>query len=226
MANCGSRWPIMELAFHLSITKKYSPHSSGCTARQRLAPELAWRSASASWNGTAAGSGWNPTPAKERRSFLRFPTLRSTPLRRIEMAGDGEPRKVHILLIEDNPGDVALIRMALRNAGLDCDLTVIDEGGDAMAFVQQQGKYGASRAPDLAILDLNLPKNDGLEILAAMRENQAFVEVPVAVLSSSSWPRDRTKLEVFNIARYITKPPDLDEFMRIGLILKELLAAG
>lgn len=142
------------------------------------------------------------------------------------MAGDGEPRKVHILLIEDNPGDVALIRMALRNAGLDCDLTVIDEGGEAMAFVQQQGKYGASRAPDLAILDLNLPKNDGLEILAAMRGNQPFVEVPVAILSSSSWPRDRTKLEVFNIARYITKPPDLDEFMRIGLILKELLAAG
>ena len=132
-------------------------------------------------------------------------------------------RKAHILLVEDNPGDVALFRMALRNAGLDCDLTVIDEGGAAMAFVQGQGGREESRAPDLAVLDLNLPKNDGLEILAAMRGNQAFVEVPVAVLSSSSWSRDRAKLEGYRIARYITKPPDLDEFMSIGLILKELL---
>src|SRR5438874_13452464 len=116
-------------------------------------------------------------------------------------------RKVQVLLVEDNPGDVELLRWALGRASLDCELIVIDDGSDAIAFVQQRGKYTGAAVPDLAILDLNLPKYDGLEILAEMRANRAFASVPVAVLSSSSSPRDRAKMEVFRIARYITKPP-------------------
>jgi CheY-like chemotaxis protein len=70
---------------------------------------------------------------------------------------------------------------------------------------------------------LNLPRYDGIEILEAMRANRAFADVPVAVLSSSSSPRDRARIEAFHIGRYITKPPNLDEYMRIGLIVKQLL---
>jgi chemotaxis family two-component system response regulator Rcp1 len=132
-------------------------------------------------------------------------------------------RKFHLLVVEDNPGDIALLRLALEDAQLDCELTLIDDGSDALAFIERRGKYADLPAPDLAILDLNVPKCDGLEILEAMRANRAFADVPVAVLSSSSSPRDRAQMEVFRIGRYITKPPDLDEYLKIGQIVKELL---
>jgi CheY-like chemotaxis protein len=140
------------------------------------------------------------------------------------MTQAAEATRTQVLVVEDNPADVELLRWALHGADVQCDLTVIDDGGEALAFVQQRGKYLESHRPDLAILDLNLPKYDGLEILEAMRANAAFAGVTVAVLSSSSSPRDRARMEAFNIARYITKPPDLDEYLRIGFILKELLA--
>lgn len=133
-------------------------------------------------------------------------------------------RKPHVLLVEDNPGDVELLRLALGAAEIDCELMVIDDGGEALALVRQQGKYSDIPVPDLAILDLNIPKNDGLEILAAIRTNQPFENLPVAILSSSPWLRERAILEPFHISRYITKPADLDEFLSIGMIVKELLS--
>jgi CheY-like chemotaxis protein len=131
--------------------------------------------------------------------------------------------RLHVLVIEDNPADVELLRWALEGADVRCELTVIEDGGEALAFIQQRGKYAGRQAPDLTILDLNLPKYDGIELLEAMRANNAFTSVPVAVLSSSSSPRDRARMEPFNIGRYITKPPDLDEYLQIGFVVKELL---
>jgi DNA-binding response OmpR family regulator len=109
-------------------------------------------------------------------------------------------------------------------AGVDCDLQVIDEGEGAMAYVRQPRNSGGERVPDLVLLDLNLPKHSGLEILEAIRANQAYASVPVTVLSSSSSRRDRAKIEDFKVAMYITKPPDLEEFLKIGPTLKDLLA--
>jgi CheY-like chemotaxis protein len=108
-------------------------------------------------------------------------------------------------------------------AKLECDLTVVSHGREALDFVQQRGKYEHVPVPDLAILDLNLPKNDGLEILEAMRANEAFSDVPVAVLSSSSSPREPARVERFRIGRLIAKPPDLDGYMKIGVAMRELL---
>ena len=130
---------------------------------------------------------------------------------------------LNILLIEDNPGDVDLLRLAFSNARFECELTVLDDGGEALALVRQEGKYATLQPPDLAILDLNIPKNDGLEILEAMRANGMYAEVPVAVFSSSSSPRERAAMERFRIRRFITKPSDLEEFMKIGSLVKELL---
>ncbi len=132
--------------------------------------------------------------------------------------------KARILLVEDNPGDVELFRLALKKARLDCELTVLDDGADALALVRQQGKYIDVPVPDLVVLDLNVPKYDGVEILEAMRANPAFGDVRVTILSSSSSPRERDRIDKFRISRYITKPLDLDEFLKIGAILKELLA--
>ena len=134
--------------------------------------------------------------------------------------------KVRIVLVDDNPADVSLLRFALDNADLDCELIVINDGAEALAFVRQQGQDGRNSTPDLAVLDLNLPKNDGLQILKAMRENRAFTGVPVAILSSGLSPRDMAKIKEFNLARYITKPSTLDEFLKIGSSLKALLERG
>lgn len=131
-------------------------------------------------------------------------------------------RKARILVVEDNPSDVDLLRWALQGADVDFDLKVINDGGEAMAYVR---RHAESEIPhDLAILDLNVPKNDGLEILEAMRSTTAFRALPVAVLTSSSSPRERTKLTALNVTRLIAKPLEFDEFMKIGYVIKQVLA--
>jgi CheY-like chemotaxis protein len=139
------------------------------------------------------------------------------------MIGERNNRIFQVVVVEDNPADVDLLKYALESAEVDCSLTVFDKGADARAYFQRQEKYGSTLAPDLAILDLNLPQYDGIEILEAMRANPAFAELPVAILSSSSSPRDRARIEAYRVSRYITKPPDLDEYLRIGFTVKQLL---
>lgn len=139
-----------------------------------------------------------------------------------------EPSRVtedrpQILVVEDNPADVQLLRWALERADLHCDLTVINDGSAAVDYVQQRGQYADAAVPSLALLDLNLPKYDGIEILQALRASPAFADVPVAILSSSSSPREREKLDAFGVARYITKPADLEHFLAIGFVLRDLL---
>lgn len=142
------------------------------------------------------------------------------------MTTETPTRKAHILVVEDNPGDVDLLRMALETAEVDCTLTIIEDGGDAIAFLLGQETYQNAPVPDLAILDLNVPKSDGLEILEAMRAAPRSAHVVVAVLSSSSSPRERARIDACGVALYLTKPSDLDEYLRIGSRLKELLAVS
>ena len=139
------------------------------------------------------------------------------------MDAKSENSRSRILLVEDNPGDVGLLRLALEKARLDCELTVLCDGAEAIELVQQRGKYAGVAPPDLVVMDLNVPKYDGAEILQAMRSNPAFATVCVAVVSSSSSGRERARIEKYQISRYISKPLDLDEFLRIGDTLKELL---
>jgi chemotaxis family two-component system response regulator Rcp1 len=138
-------------------------------------------------------------------------------------------RKTQIVLVEDNPADVELVRMALKEAGLDCDLTVLEDGAEALAMVRRReshpGEFHPRFIPDLIVLDLNLPKKGGLEVLEAIRANCDFARTPVAILSSSSSPRERARIEEFGVDRFITKPLDLEGFLEIGLILKGLLRA-
>jgi CheY-like chemotaxis protein len=128
-----------------------------------------------------------------------------------------------ILVIEDNPADIELLQLALDDARLQYVLIVIDDGAEALRFFRQEGKYANSAVPDLAILDLNLPKHDGIEIMAAVRANSAFAELPVAVLSSSSSPRDRSKLLSFGRVRYFTKPTDLEQYGELAQTIRGLL---
>jgi CheY-like chemotaxis protein len=131
-----------------------------------------------------------------------------------------------ILLVEDNDGDVYLFRKALTTAGLDFELTVIKDGGRAKAYVRGEGEFAGRPVPDLAILDLSLPKDDGLEVLEAIRQSEPFANMPIVIASSSPHPPARLEQSGLSVARYITKPLDLEEFMGIGEIVKEILARG
>ncbi|MEO5926387.1 MAG: response regulator [Bryobacteraceae bacterium] len=132
-------------------------------------------------------------------------------------------RKPQILVVEDNPGDIELLQRALETADVDCELSIIDDGEEALARVQRRGKYADSSPPDLAILDLNLPKVNGQQLLAAMRQSAEFDAVPIVVLTSSSSLRERAQLDALRITRHIAKPADLDEYMKIGIELKQIL---
>jgi CheY-like chemotaxis protein len=129
----------------------------------------------------------------------------------------------HLLVVEDNPADVDLLRRALVGAQVDFELSVVDDGADALALLQPGA---GAPAPDLAIVDLNLPKHSGLEVIERMRAHPTFRDVPVVILTSSSAPQDRSSLDAFRIKKYIVKPADLDEFMRIGFEIREVLETG
>lgn len=124
-----------------------------------------------------------------------------------------------VFLVEDNPADVELFRMALQDACVECDLVLFEDGRQVIDRICQAD----SAAPDLIMLDLNLPKNDGLEILKIIRERPGFARVPIAVLSSSSSSRERAKLVSFHVREFISKPPDLESYMQIGKVVRALL---
>ncbi len=132
---------------------------------------------------------------------------------------------LRILVIEDNPADVFLIREMLREQALESELFVIADGEEAVAFVRRAGQEAAAFRPDLIILDLNLPKCDGREVLRNIRGNPALAQVPVAILTSSDSPQDRLAVAQLQVSCYIHKSSNLEEFLKIGVVLKELLSS-
>lgn len=122
-----------------------------------------------------------------------------------------------ILLGEDNPADVYLIRQALDEHGVKYELEVASHGGEMIAAI------AAGYMPDLVVLDLNLPRHDGLEILKLIRDSSNFKDVPVVILTSSDSPKDRTAASLLAADCYIRKPSNLEEFMAIGKTLQALL---
>lgn len=139
------------------------------------------------------------------------------------MSGAPDGRKFHVLLVEDNAADIYLFRQALQRAGPNFELTVIDDGGHALAFARGDIERTATRVPDLLVLDLNLPKVGGCDILEAVRQNPHLSHLTVAVMTSSAASQDYEKCAELGVSRYIVKPLDLEEFLRIGEVVKQLL---
>jgi CheY-like chemotaxis protein len=128
-----------------------------------------------------------------------------------------------IMVVEDNAADVELLRFALDSAGLDYEFALVEDGDKALVLVKENTVFADGRLPDLVILDINVPRHDGLEILEYIRADAAFARIPVVILTSSSSPREKEKLAALGIARHIEKPCDLDEFVKIGAVLREIL---
>jgi CheY-like chemotaxis protein len=127
-----------------------------------------------------------------------------------------------VLIVEDNASDVELLQLAFAFNGLRPDLTVVADGALAIEFIDRIDA-GQAECPALVILDVNLPKRSGFEVLERLRRSVHCARVPVVVLSSSNAPKDRTAAANLGADRYINKPSDIDEFMQIGAIFKTLL---
>jgi len=127
----------------------------------------------------------------------------------------GNARPVEILLVEDNPGDVRLTVEALREARVVNHLNVSRDGVEALAFLRHEGRYADAPRPDLILLDLNLPRKDGREVLAEIKEDGTLKSIPVVVLTTSQAEQDVAKSYNLNANCYIAKPVDLDRFIQV-----------
>ena len=124
-------------------------------------------------------------------------------------------KPIEILLVEDNPGDVDLAREALE-AGKVCNsLHVVSDGEAALAFLRQQGKFAGAPRPGLVLLDLNLPKLSGREVLAAIKEDADLRRIPVVILTTSKAEEDILRSYNLHANCYITKPIDLNQFFKV-----------
>ena len=130
-------------------------------------------------------------------------------------------RPVEILLVEDNPGDVGLTRETLKDSKLLNHMSVAENGVEAMAFLRREGKYAHATRPDLILLDLNLPKKDGREVLAEIKTDEQLRRIPVVVLTTSSTEQDILRTYDLHANCYITKPVDLDQFIAVVKAIEE-----
>ena len=123
---------------------------------------------------------------------------------------DGMP--LHVLLVEDSPGDVRLTQEAFREANMTIRLHVATDGVEAMAFLRGEGKHTGAPRPDLILLDLNLPRMDGREVLAHIKENEDLKTIPTVILTTSDSESDIVKSYELQANCYLTKPVQLDAF--------------
>ena len=129
------------------------------------------------------------------------------------IGGKGMP--LQVLLVEDSPGDVRLTQEAFKDAKVHINLHVASDGAEAMAFLGREGKHANDPRPDLILLDLNLPKKDGREVLAEIKGNPRLQTIPVVILTMSASEADILKSYALHANCYITKPVNLDGFLKV-----------
>lgn len=128
--------------------------------------------------------------------------------------GEGS-RPIEILLVEDNLGDIRLTEEALREAKVWNRINKVEDGIEALAFLRKQGNYTSVPRPDLILLDLNLPKKDGREVLGEIKEDPNLRRIPVVVLTTSKTEEDIIKSYDLHVNSYVTKPVDLNKFLNV-----------
>ena len=125
----------------------------------------------------------------------------------------GKP--IEILLVEDNPADVRLTMESFKDAKVSNNLSVVEDGTEAIGFLRRKGKYGDAPRPDLILLDLNLPKKDGREVLAEIKTDEDLRIIPIVVLTSSQAEQDVMQTYHLGANCFITKPGDLYQFINV-----------
>ena len=145
----------------------------------------------------------------------------TSPSPRIQATGTGTP--VPLFVVEDNPGDILLLREALKAHGLEADITTATTGEEAIATVEAVDRDPNMQCPRMIILDLNLPRKHGFEVLTAIRKSTRCGAIPVVILSSSNTAVDREIGLRLGANEYLRKPTDLSAMLRIGAVIKTIL---
>lgn len=127
----------------------------------------------------------------------------------------GSFRPIEILLVEDNPGDVRLTKEALKEGKVVNVLNTVENGEEALAYLRRQGSYAQTTRPDLILLDLNLPRKSGQEVLAEIKDDPDLRRIPVVILTVSEAEQDIIKSYNLHANCYITKPVNLEQFMEV-----------
>ena len=127
---------------------------------------------------------------------------------------EGE-RQIEVLLVEDDPGDVMMTREAFQDYKLRNELHVVSDGAEAMAFLRQEGEYAGRPRPDLVLLDLNLPRMDGRQVLEAIKSDPELASIPVVVLTTSENEDDVLRSYSLHANAYVTKPVDFQRFIEV-----------
>lgn len=130
-------------------------------------------------------------------------------------------RPIEILLVDDNPGDIRLTEEALRNSNIATRLRTARDGVEAMRFLRKQDEFADERTPDLILLDLNLPRKDGREVLAEVKSDASLKAIPVVVLTTSASDEDILRSYNLNANCYITKPVDFEQFASVVRRIEE-----
>jgi chemotaxis family two-component system response regulator Rcp1 len=125
------------------------------------------------------------------------------------------PQTINVLLVEDSPGDIRLTQEALKDAKMHINLHVARDGEEAMVFLRHEGEQADAPRPDLILLDLNLPKKDGREVLKEIKEDPTLMTIPVVILTTSASEADILRSYSLHANCYITKPVDLDGFLTV-----------
>jgi len=131
------------------------------------------------------------------------------------------PEAFEILLVEDNPGDARLAQEALKEGRMTSRLKVVVDGVEAMSFLRREGQYTGSPRPNLILLDLNLPRKDGRQVLAELKADEDLRRIPVVVLTTSQAEQDILRSYDLHANCYITKPVDLDRFISVVRSIEE-----
>lgn len=131
------------------------------------------------------------------------------------MSADNTSTSVEILLVEDNPGDARLARQGLRQCRFPNNLHIVEDGVKAMAFLHHEGEYAMVPRPDLILLDLNMPRKDGLEVLREIKQDEHLKKIPVVILTTSKAAEDIDKSYSLHANCYVSKPLDLLQFLDV-----------
>src|SRR5918995_4235748 len=199
---------------------RYSPSSSACTTRPSTrAPGSAWRCPRRSWSSTgdASGSATARARAPPSASPCRWTRSRRPPRKRAMMTlAESDPvRPIEVLLVEDDEGDVLMTREALEEGKVINRLSVVGDGVEAVEYLRRDGKYAEASRPDLILLDLNLPKKDGRQVLEEVKADDSLRRIPVIVLTTSAADEDVLRSYDLHANAYVTKPVDFDRFVEV-----------
>jgi CheY-like chemotaxis protein len=131
------------------------------------------------------------------------------------MANQATAKQIEILLVEDNEGDIGLVEEVFQEAKIRNNLYIAEDGEEAMLFLHKEGKFSDVPCPDIILLDLNLPRKDGREVLKEIKEDDSLKRIPVVVLTTSKSEEDILRSYNLHANSYITKPVDFDQFIKV-----------